>query len=349
MKNFIQKNQIKNVYCFLKKTVYFISFPILLVTCIYVYLDPFKVIYNYEVYYDENNKDKGGVVLNSGYVNIMTLNQQIDSIKYNSFILGNSRSGFYEINDWIKHLNADAVCFHLDAAMETCEGLCKKIRYLDKINANIDNVLIILDYSNFLDKNDDYHIFIQPPLINENRFVNNIKFHWCNFKAFCNPKFTKAYLGHYYIGKIFYDSEVLNKVVFDYDVKTSELKQIESEQKIKDGTFYDAERMLCFQFNSQNPDSISPQYISEEEKLNLEEIKQILDKHDATYRVVISPLYNQIKFNDIDLMILKSIFGDEYLYDFSGVNKFTSDYHNYYENSHYRPHVAREIMEIIYK
>ncbi len=348
MKKQSQLNQNKEVVKFLKRMICFLIVPVLLTIGTYIYLDPFKVIYDYDIYYDENNKNKGGVVLNSGYVNTMTLSQQIDSIKYNSFIFGNSRSGFYEVNDWKNYLTSDARCFHLDAAMETYDGLCKKIKYLDEIGVKIENALIVLDYSIFIEKKHSSHLFIQPPILNKNSIIYNIIFQWNNFRAFCNPHFIKAYLGHYYIGKDMDDANALNKIVFEYDVMSSELKQIESEQKIKDGIFYDAERMLFFLFNKQYPDSIGPQYIDEDIKQNLVDLKQILDKHNTDYRVVISPLYNQIKFNSMDLIVLKSIFGNEFVYDFSGANEFTSDFQNYYEDSHYRPHVAREIMKIIY-
>ena len=68
----------------------------------------------------------------------------------------------------------------------------------------------------------------------------------------------------------------------------------------------------------------------------------------TNYRIIISPLYNQIKLNNQDLDYLKQLFGKDNVFDFSGINKFTKDYNNYYESSHYRPHIAREIMQLIY-
>ena len=54
------------------------------------------------------------------------------------------------------------------------------------------------------------------------------------------------------------------------------------------------------------------------------------------------PLYPE------DEKALRAIFGDDCVFNFSGINKWTTDYHNYYEVSHYRPHVASEIMDSIY-
>ena len=42
-------------------------------------------------------------------------------------------------------------------------------------------------------------------------------------------------------------------------------------------------------------------------------------------------------------------FGKENVYDFSGINEFTEDYHNYYEAGHYRPLLGNKLLERIYK
>ncbi len=60
-------------------------------------------------------------------------------------------------------------------------------------------------------------------------------------------------------------------------------------------------------------------------------------------------MYDQIPLEKEQLNLLYDIFGKENVYDFSGKNEFTESVFNYYENSHYRPHVAAEIMDIIYE
>jgi hypothetical protein len=62
----------------------------------------------------------------------------------------------------------------------------------------------------------------------------------------------------------------------------------------------------------------------------------------------VSPLYDQLKLNPQDKEKLDSIFGKHNVFDFSGINEFTKDSLNYYEASHYRPHVAKRLLEIIY-
>ena len=80
----------------------------------------------------------------------------------------------------------------------------------------------------------------------------------------------------------------------------------------------------------------------------LKEIKKIFEKHNTKYKVIISPLYNQTKLSIQDLATLKSIFQND-LYDYSGVNSFTQNIHNYYEKDHFRTLVGDSIFSIIYK
>jgi len=92
-----------------------------------------------------------------------------------------------------------------------------------------------------------------------------------------------------------------------------------------------------------------PQVIFGSQMDLLNDMASIFHKQKTDYRIVISPLYDQLKLNAGDLETLRRIFGTENVYDFSGINEITKDYHNYYENSHYRPHVCTSILDEIYK
>ena len=77
----------------------------------------------------------------------------------------------------------------------------------------------------------------------------------------------------------------------------------------------------------------------------LEQISQVLKDSKTNFIVIISPLYNQVPFNVNYLNKLYKIFGKDNVLDYSGINAITSDIGNYYEQSHYRPHVARIILK----
>jgi hypothetical protein len=88
--------------------------------------------------------------------------------------------------------------------------------------------------------------------------------------------------------------------------------------------------------------------ISQKHKAVLEAIAKHFSVKQTDYFIVVSPLYNQIKMSAEDVAILKQIFGERRVYDFSGVNRFTADYTHYYERSHYRPFVAAMVLDSIY-
>ena len=46
--------------------------------------------------------------------------------------------------------------------------------------------------------------------------------------------------------------------------------------------------------------------------------------------------------------VITTLFGKDRVYDYSGSNDITADYHNYYELSHYRPSVSARILRDIY-
>ena len=92
----------------------------------------------------------------------------------------------------------------------------------------------------------------------------------------------------------------------------------------------------------------SPPAIKASQTRFLTEMAAILKKHKTQYKIIINPLYNQVKISRKDLDFIKRTFGEENVSDYSGINKFTEDYRNYYEDSHFRPVVARQIMSEIY-
>tara|TARA_B100000787_G_C16118933_1_gene261734 strand:- start:397 stop:831 length:435 start_codon:yes stop_codon:yes gene_type:complete len=80
----------------------------------------------------------------------------------------------------------------------------------------------------------------------------------------------------------------------------------------------------------------------------IEEIKKIFVLNKTSYKIIISPLYDQKKINRTDLNILKRVFDEENIFDFSGKNTITEDKYNYYESSHYRKKVGKQILNIVY-
>ena len=317
--------------------------PLFILAIIYIITDVFKVIYHYDPYYTDSDY----IGVNMAYGSTVTYINQNPKYHYDSFIFGNSRSQFYEIDTWKKYLPKESVCMHFDESGGSISGVRDKVAFIDKNGGCLNNALLVFDpllLSRLEQKNG--YLGITPPVLKNNR--NVINFHVQHFKAFLTPKFLVA-LADYNMFGIFrpYMKYLIKDGHSTYIPKYNERQQTLAENKISKGIYYDAAHMKDFE-GRQKPGTYSPEELDIEEIECLREIKDLFDKHKTSYKIVISPMYDQIKLNRSVYNTLCSIFGKDHIYDFSGVNKWNKDYHNYYEHSHYRPIVSAEIMDIIY-
>ena len=320
-------------------------FPFLIWLFVYISIDPFKIIWHYDRFIDNNPKIC--VALNRDYVSTKTFDNNYKKYLYNSFIFGNSRSMFYQISDWKNQIGQKNSAFHFDASSEALYALHKKILYIDSKKVNIDNALIVLD-SDLLIRvgpNNGPLFEISPQLENYDNFVS---FHFTCFKAFTSPNFFIPVI--YF--KLTNSTPPIFKDALDYgqrstDPVTNEVRFEICEKMIKDGEFYTKERVGFFYKRGAEQKYSQPSIFSSQ-KIILKDIKGVFLKHHTNYKIIVSPQYDQIKLNKNDLQYLKNLFGQKNVYDYSGINNFTKDYTNFYETAHYRPHVSRKILDKIY-
>lgn len=88
----------------------------------------------------------------------------------------------------------------------------------------------------------------------------------------------------------------------------------------------------------------------EDEVQALKELIDLAAKNDIKLDIFVNPLY-EITYLDLDLgqfnRFKKQLAQWHDFYDFSGLNEITTNKMNYSEASHYRPHVGRQILELI--
>ncbi len=328
---------------FVLKLLVFLS-PFLLVIGLGIVMDPFKVFFYHEEFYEGNF-----VTLNREMVCLKLFERNNNEQQYNSFIFGSSRSQAFKVSDWLNYLPPNSVGFHFDASGEGLYGIYNKLKFIDKCGNNIENVLIVLDDDTMNStENRQGYLFISPPDLSGESAVD---YYLAFIRANLSPKFLIGYLdysffGIYrkYMGSLFNKSEYYHTsnnqtadLFYGYDQMIQKDEKAYYDKLIREGVFYAREKTNSIKYQ-----------VTNEEVILLQKIHDILDVHEADYRIVISPLYNQIPFTAERMENLKKIFDESKIYDFSGVNEFTKSVYNYYEDSHYRPHVARRILEIIY-
>ncbi|WEK21206.1 MAG: hypothetical protein P0Y49_08635 [Candidatus Pedobacter colombiensis] len=329
---------IKQLFAF----ILFTSIPFLIVFCGYLYFDPFKVINTY------NDYSYPFVIPNRDYVSTEMFIKNYKKYHYNSFIFGSSRTIGYKPSSWKEYLSKDDVPFLFDASKESIYGIYTKLRYLDSVHVNIDNALIIIcrDATFIETGNSSGHLYIKHPVVTrESRFDFQNEF----FKAYVNPKFIFDFYFYKLTGtyRPFMAGVIENKRI-KYDTISNQLIFLDREIEINNNPkhYYLDKKDVFYTRSGEKTDSVNR--IKNVHTLMLNEIAMILKKHKTNYKIILSPLYEQIKFSPVDKRILTKIFGTN-LYDFSGKNQFTESKTNYYENSHYRPIVGDSILKLIYQ
>lgn len=331
---------------FIKKIVFF-SLPLFIVVLLYFILDPFKVLYTYDSYFDE--RVEGRVFLNTDYVATTNFENHYKRYGYNSFIFGNSRAWFYKVADW-KNYIGDEPAYHFDAAGETLYAMHKKIRYLDNKKAEIKNALIVLDYSilKATEPKAGHLGIISPQLVN---YENWLEFHLASITGFINIQFLYAYLDFKISGKLkpyMYKNNLIENRPFSYNPAHNELSFDYYDNLMNKNQYYTKEKIQEF-YNRSEEEKYSPPVIGQLQEQMLREISNIFQKHNTRFKIIISPLYDQIHLSNEDYARLVSMFGRSNVYDFSGKNQITEDFSNYYETSHYRSSVAGRLMKQAYE
>jgi hypothetical protein len=317
------------------------AIPFLLLIGGYLYFDPFKVIRKY------NSYTAPYVLTNRDYVSTEMFFNNYNKYAYNSFIFGSSRTVAFRASSWKKKLHPQDSPFSFDASAENIYGIYTKIKLLDSLHVKIDNALVLLcrDASFRELDNTAGHIFIKDPRVaGGNKWV---------FQAV----FLKAYLTPYFL-YCFYDYEFTHQYKehmkgfiedrrVTFDSVTNEMDIVDQEQEIirNPQGYYEKKKSIFYPRHGETTDSV--QQINASYQHMLEEIRNIFVKNHTDYKIILSPLYDEMKFSNEDMRVLHNLYG-KHLYDFTGKNYFTDDITHYYENSHFRPAVGDSIMSVIY-
>jgi hypothetical protein len=318
-----------------------LALPLAVALLGYVICDPFMVLRSYRSY----NADHG-VELNRDFVSTQVYLNQAEAYGYDSFIFGNSRSLAFLTGDWSLHLDSKAV-FHFDARLETLYGVAGKMRLLDRKGAPIRHVLLVLD-SNLLSGTTDREglLYMKHPAVSGHTYA----FHAMCLKTYLTHTFLFPYLATKTTGITlagFLDPATRSKVVSTQVANDVLLVELDRRIAANEDAYY-TQMASVFGDPQSRVESVDAPAIGKESLALLREIRAIGWKHHADVRIAISPLYDQARLNPADLALLKELFGAENVHDFSGANEFTSEVRNYYETSHYRPHVGRQLMDHIY-
>ena len=321
---------------FLRVLLLFMS-PIAFLLGFYVFDDPFMLFWPNEQLFDSYARKN---CVNDAYRGIRWMNQYADSLHYNSFIIGSSRSDFYYVDEWMRYLDEDASCFHFNQSGDNLIGTVQRVDWLYKRFDRIDNILFVMDVEYLEDMTEHKgHLFRQPWQVTEE---------W-DFFAF-NMEFVRAFYS------IDYQKQLLgindrDSILPYYIIPQSNEVHKDAAEHMLDSfpdVYYSMLPLEYRLYERPSTEKVARPVIGNDQIVALNKLRQMLMDGHSDYRIVISPLYNQIALNEKDFDILCSIFDKDKVFDFSGKNEFTDNVLNYYECSHYRPQLCNIILKTIY-
>lgn len=100
-------------------------------------------------------------------------------------------------------------------------------------------------------------------------------------------------------------------------------------------------------YNRKLSDELIVNEINPIDLVYLKEIKEIFINEKTNYFIIIPPGFHQQKFNGNVVKQLESLFGNK-VYDFSGVNRITSDSTLNYENHHFSNRAGRMMIDSLF-
>ncbi len=327
---------------FLQKLFVF-TLPAFFLIGLYIFFDPFKIIYSYDNYY----KGDDFVSLNRSVINGKNFINKYEKENYNAFIFGSSRTLAVKTNDWVKYLPKDARPYHYDGNAESLFGINSKLKFVDSKVDSIKYVLIFVDQMLLGDvSKKEGLLYLDYPIVNNESWID---FHKEFLYAFFAPRFFVSYFIFKFTGeyKSYMGSKILNhKYPNIWDPTTSDLFLGLDEEIKNDSLDFYSKRMHLLDLKNKIQNTTLA--VSEKEIELLKEIKAILVKHKTQYKIISNPFISQFQLCEEQKNLLNEIFGVENVYDFSGPGIYSNELYNFYDASHFRPQVARDILQQIY-
>jgi hypothetical protein len=317
--------------------LFLFSLPLLVLAATYVIYDPFKILRNTDYFKVQEGPSRD-------YISSQLYMNNRNKFHYNAFIFGNSLTIGFRSTAWQPYIPGARI-FHFDGAGESLHGIATKIQYIDAMGDSLKYAIVLMDSSILNPVPEEGVIYTKHPDVVHSSWA---KFHLDYFVCYFNKGYFVKYLDYHTFHKYrSYMSEAISKSKDSIVYPSNDLIRADRERELQDtATYYKVNRSHFHKRPRSGTENIP--LIKEYQAKLFRDMKTVFDKQHTDYKIILSPLYNQVRFNSQDKKLLTDIFGVNHIYDFTGVNRYTADMHNYYEEKHFRPHVGASILADIY-
>lgn len=264
--------------------------------------------------------------------------------RYDAFVVGSSRSKAFRTSAWARYLPKGSTPFHMGVNDESLFGVARKLTFLQREGYALRHVLLVVD-ARILERpiNPWPHIFREYPAVSGEARAEYYKRY---LVALLDPRFLYAY-GVWRTTGVSLDRTRIWTEDFEYVRNTGDhiYAALDKERASDPSGYYERRASI---FERPGPRLGRPVLAPEGRRL-LAEIAALLRRQQTDLRVVVTPNFDQVSLAPEDLAALRTLFGADRVWDFSGMNRFTTDIHNYYEERHFVPSVADDILATLYK
>ena len=328
---------------FLKRVVLLLLIPLLLLAVVYFVTDPYKTLKPFSLtYFDDTNRD---------YLSSELFVMNYPEHQYDSYVFSSSRGGGINTYHWLKYLPEGSSQFLFQAWGETITGIDQKITYIDEHHYPLDNVLILVDIPLSFSKPQLPH---QAMSIKDPRFSHQPR--WV-FQAILFYDFIQK-PSEWVRAVRKWQRHSTPKIVFDpvsndWERANKGLDLDVPPEKDNLWNLGRKPRAAFMRDYANNPYVTLPESESVIDKPMIEilnHIKSLFDRNGTNYRIIVTPAYGYQypAITNEDLLILQTVFGEEFVFDFSQRQDITLDYHNFSDPNHFGLNIGWQMLEEIY-
>ena len=343
----------RSIIRFMLRTAAIVLPVIAVAVAAYVAADPYMVLHSDADYFPDPATHPARISVNKGMVTLNTYRRQTAlGHRYDAFIFGSSISCYYDAVTWAGHLQAADGCrpepFHFDSSGESLFSMAAKVKWLDASGAPVRHALIVLDPIIMTAGVSHQPYAIDPPELHSG--VGHIlRWHYTFFRSAVNADFLKSWLPWRLSGLVLNNGH--NRLFEPQPIAYDPLRNQEtiplwdSVISVSPQQFYDSYPLTP----SPQHTSVSPAVIDGPKHEALADIADILSRHHTDVHVVISPNRRKVTLHPSDLAVLRRLFGTARVHDLTSsmAHRLETDT-LLYDDTHYRPVFAAEIMDSIY-
>lgn len=324
--------------------------PLLFLFGAFLFFDPFAM-------YGPPSSFTIAESMNDDAQTFRTFDTYNDSLQYNAFILGNSKTLAILSTDWKKQIGDDTRVFKFGSPGESILNMRKKLEYAILKGNNIDHVLLLLDNKILKNTDNTNKEFTGPVYLkgHKSSYHNKLDYLGTGFYYYLYDGYFRKQLN--YLKRSNHTASmqtspnwdlienVMHREEFELLNRSNEFFRWDTEQQILNDSAAWVQSLPKMNGDTKNYNQV----LDQRDIAHLKAIKDMFDKYQTKYKIVFGPEYDCIKLDGKVKEEFIAIFGYLNVFDFSADTAYCNNPYNFYEPNHYRPIVGKKMLERIYE